>query len=111
MKHVSVLSVVALAALHAVGAEPLRGRESWAGIKAHPAVVNPVARPADDPQTLSLRGTWDFYTDAPCKHYNTIGNMGFDGCGRGWSSPERCRKIQVPGCWESQGVGDRKSVV
>ncbi len=76
----------------------LSGVESWGYRKALPAVVNPVTRsPLQD--ILSLRGEWDFITRgvAPSRH-------------PGWRSFYAkpwpgARKIQVPGCWEAQGVG------
>ena len=51
---------------------------------------------------ISLRGKWDFATDPT-------------GCGRndGWMRPGATwpglRPIQVPGCWEAQGVGQAGS--
>ena len=97
---------VALAVGLAHGGETLQGlspREQWACIKAHPAVVNPVGRDPHDESVLSLRGEWDFCPtqqailgNSPSGRELTKGDHGF------WR--ER-RKIQVPGCWEAQGVG------
>ena len=52
--------------------QSLEGDESWAGIRAHPAVVNPVGRAADDPDVLSLRGEWDFKASPPRSFRNSI---------------------------------------
>lgn len=75
--------------------EAFRGNNSWGGRKAHPAVVNPVGR-EDDGSFLSLRGTWQF----SCAAQNSPG-MWCEGT-REWGQ----REIQVPGCWEAQGVGE-----
>ena len=64
---------------------------------ASPSVVNPVVRNALQ-RFLSLDGEWTFCTDP----YN-IGEAGK------WFQPQSAwsnsRTIQVPGCWEAQGVG------
>jgi len=77
----------------------LSGVESWGYRKALPAVVNQVTR-SPLQETLSLRGEWEFVTQgvAPSRH-------------PGWRSFYAkpwpgARKIQVPGCWEGQGVGE-----
>ncbi|HNU98352.1 MAG TPA: hypothetical protein PKK20_00245, partial [Verrucomicrobiota bacterium] len=76
----------------------LTGVDTWGGRAALPAVVNPaVASPLQS--VLSLRGEWEFTTRpvAPLRH-------------PGWNAfyaqpwPD-ARTIQVPGCWEAQGVG------
>lgn len=81
----------------------LRGADYWAGIPRHPAVVNAVGREQDG-TWMSLSGTWEFT--------NLV-----HGCGKrttrfkpGVAGPfaEKFtggRTIQVPGCWEAQGVG------
>ena len=104
---------LALAALMvgATDGENLRGCESWAGLKAHPAVVNPVGRPADDPDTVSLRGEWDFRTSNQRTRGNGPGGRVACGESAFWTAAElkECsplRKVQVPGCWEMQGVGE-----
>jgi hypothetical protein len=65
--------------------------------EATPAVVNPALRSAIR-QSLSLDGTWDFATDP-----SGVGEE------QKWFSPgvELPNRIslQVPGCWEAQGVG------
>ena len=75
----------------------LSGVDTWGGRAASPAVVDPAVRsPLQD--VISLRGSWDFAVDA-------------EGIGRvaGWVNPGAAwpglRSIQVPGCWEAQGVG------
>jgi len=75
--------------------------DPWGQRTASPAVVNSVTvSPLQ--QILSLRGEWDFVTDP--------GLMGRHRMGKGpaWNEPDwsDARKIQVPGCWEAQGVGE-----
>jgi hypothetical protein len=70
----------------------------WAAERdATPAVVNPVLRSALR-HTLSLDGEWDFATDP-----NGVGEE------QQWFKAEtelpNRRTLQVPGCWEAQGVG------
>ncbi|HEY3322416.1 MAG TPA: hypothetical protein VGP72_18280 [Planctomycetota bacterium] len=77
---------------------PLEGVESWANRKAWPALVNPVvSSPLQN--VLSLRGEWEFVTQpvAPNRH---------PGWRAFYNKPwPNARTIQVPGCWEAQGVG------
>ena len=65
--------------------------------QATPAIVNPVLR-SNLSQTISLDGTWDFAIDP-----EKIGQE------KQWYLPDvelpNKRDIQVPGCWEAQGVG------
>ena len=109
------VGIVALAAGVMYGGEALEGlspKEQWACIKAHPAVVNPVGRDPDDESVLSLRGEWDFrttrvptYGNSPGREF-TRGMSGFWRKGGGVTPRNgELRKIQVPGCWEAQGVG------
>ena len=67
------------------------------GREATPAVVNPALRSLLR-QTISLDGTWDFAIDPDKK-----------GDAEKWFSPKVALPnkidIQVPGCWEAQGVG------
>ena len=51
---------------------------------------------------LPLRGEWDFVTDPQLMGRHRMGK------GPGWNEPDwtGTRKIQVPGCWEAQGVGE-----
>ncbi len=96
---------IAMCAALAASAESFRGRESWACIKAHPAVVNPVVPAGADGDILSLRGEWDFFTNKFWNGRNVIWYSASDGKSGGWRNASRTRKIQVPGCWEAQGVG------
>src|SRR4051812_39290501 len=61
---------------------------------ASPAVVSPRFRSAHG-TCIDLAGTWEFQTD-PQKRGET----------ERWFEPSRAfdRTIQVPGCWEAQGV-------
>jgi len=72
---------------------------SQAGRQAVPAVVNPVLR-SKLRQTMILDGDWDFAVDP-----NQQGEKG------GWYRPGVAlpdqTTIQVPACWEAQGVGGR----
>jgi len=84
--------------------DQVKGVDLWGGRKAHPAVVNPVL--SHDPEaTISLCGEWDFTTyelegrgELPFR--NGIWGLFFK---QEWKNS---RKIQVPGCWEAQGVGE-----
>ena len=107
----AVLALAGLPAIvRAVEVSDAEGPESWAGLKRHPAVVNPVGRPADDPNVLSLRGTWDFKT-ARRKSFRSD-EAPPTGGGYFWDPNDKpsdagpIRPIQVPSCWELQGVGD-----
>jgi hypothetical protein len=68
------------------------------GRESSPAVVNPATR-SRIRSVLDLNGTWDFCIDAKLK-----------GESAGWHLPDvrlpSVRAIQVPGCWEAQGVGE-----
>ena len=67
------------------------------GRQAIPAVVNPALR-SEFRQTLSLDGSWQFVTDPDEQ-----------GLEKQWYKPDvplpNVTSIQVPGCWEAQGVG------
>ena len=79
-------------------ARALGGVESWAGRPALPALVNPVVK-SPLQSVVSLRGEWEFITrdTAPLRH---------PGWNAFYSKPwHGSRTIQVPGCWEAQGVG------
>ena len=95
--------------------EELHGVDTWAGIKPLPAVVNPVGREAS-PDLISLRGEWEFITQPksfPRRYRHT--KVPFakvdentpasrrSGMDRPWAD---ARKINVPGAWEAQGVGE-----
>ena len=75
--------------------------DHWGACRAWPAVVNPVAvSPLQ--QVISLRGKWDFVTDPGLYGRHRMGK------GPGWNEPDwrGVRSIEVPGCWEAQGVGE-----
>ena len=75
------------------------GPMTWGGRESHPAVVNPVL-PQEN--VISLRGEWEF--SRPAKDRPNRNGIWNSYCYREkWDSP---RKIQVPGCWEHQGVGE-----
>jgi beta-galactosidase len=102
MRHLFVFCITwgTLAAV----AEPVPpGTESWGGIKPLPAVVNEVGQGAS-PNLISLRGEWTFTA-------RSSGAQGLNGCCgyKGFAREEKwdgTRKIQVPACWEAQGVGE-----
>ena len=75
--------------------------DPWSTRTASPAVVHPAAiSPLQ--KVLSLRGEWDFVTDPQLMGRHRMGK------GPGWNEPDwsNVRHIQVPGCWEAQGVGE-----
>jgi hypothetical protein len=97
MKCLWVILFVLLAAfpMHAQEADP------WGPCAASPAVVHSVTvSPLQ--QIMPLRGEWDFVTDPQLMGRHRMGK------GPGWNEPdwEGARKIEVPGCWEAQGVGE-----
>lgn len=86
-------------ALHAVeNPGALQGIETWAGRPALPALVNAVVK-SPLQSVISLRGEWEFITrdTAPLRHpvWNAFYSKPWHGS----------RTLQVPGCWEAQGVG------
>lgn len=75
----------------------LADSEYWAGIKRHPAVVNPVGRePSAD--VMSLSGEWEFKTFSHGSGKRTVLFQENEE----WSDTT---KIHVPGSWAAQGVG------
>ena len=76
--------------------------DDWAGRPRHLAVVNPPV-PVDDGSVMSLRGEWDFLFR---KYDESARSHSFNKLDR-WLGE---RKINVPGCWESQGVGEPSSM-
>lgn len=75
--------------------------DPWGTRPASPAVVHSVGvSPLQ--KILSLRGEWDFVTDPQLMGRHQMGK------GPGWNEPDwsGARKIDVPGCWEAQGVGE-----
>lgn len=94
------------------GGETAR-RDSWGGLEPHPAVVNPVAREkaSTDENLISLRGTWEFANrvlrNGRCP-IRTPSDAYFPS-GHGWEKfgANAIRQIEVPGAWETQGVGEQ----
>ena len=71
--------------------------EAWGGRPALPAVVNSaILSPLQT--VLSLRGEWEFVT----RETAPLGQPGNAFYASPWPD---ARTIQVPGCWEAQGVG------
>ena len=95
-----LIALLAAAAVAAPAGEPwLSGADTWGGRKALPAVVNPALRsPLQD--VVSLRGEWEFVTQAtaPLRHPDWRAFYA-----KPWPGS---RTLQVPGCWEAQGVGE-----
>ena len=77
---------------------PPEEASTWGGRLEHPAIVNPVLGD-EQGSVLSLRGEWDFTTRSGSRN----------GVWKHWYSmpewPDQ-RKIQVPGSWEAQGIGE-----
>ena len=73
---------------------------TWGGREEHPAVVNPVL--GNEPgSVVSLRGEWEFSSFA--------GDLGRNGIWKPFYKEKSwpgARPIQVPACWEAQGVGE-----
>ena len=115
MKRAMVCALLSYGVAVSAMGEELQGVDTWAGIKPLPAVVNPVGREAS-PNLISLRGEWDFLTQPKsfCRRYRHT-KVPFakvdeqtpahrrSGMDRPWSE---ARKINVPGAWEAQGVGE-----
>ena len=99
----------------AVHCEELHGVDTWAGIRPIPAVVNPVGREAS-PDLMSLRGEWEFVTQPkafPRRYRHTkvpfakVDEQTPPGRASGADTPwSKARRINVPGAWEAQGVGE-----
>lgn len=92
------------AALFACG--NVRGEDPndvWACRPSHPAVVNSVLGIEN---SLSLRGEWQFVTNRLQARHTSVSPASPSGPGNGvwWTRPD-ARTINVPGCWEAQGVG------
>ena len=110
-----VVLMLAFAAALPCRGEELSGVDTWAGIKPRPAVVNPIGREAS-PDLISLRGEWDFVTQPkafPRRYRHTkVPFAKVDEQTPAWlcasaDTPwSKARKINVPGAWEAQGVGE-----
>ena len=77
--------------------EPL----TWGGRVSHPAVVNPVTG-QESGKVISLRGGWEF-SKPPKNCPNRNGMWGNFYAKQEW--PDSL-PVQVPSCWEAQGVGE-----
>ena len=115
MMHFVMTAVVLFGTAGAAVGEELCGVDTWAGIKPLPAVVNPVGRKAS-PNLISLRGEWDFVTQPkpfPRRYRHTkvpfakVDERTPPGRASSMDTPwSKARKINVPGAWEAQGVGE-----
>lgn len=94
----ALFPLLALLMFHAVAEG---STDHWGPCPASPAVVNP---PALSPlqEVISLRGEWDFVVDKTMHGRHRMGK------GPDWREPDwsGLRTIEVPGCWEAQGVGE-----
>ena len=102
---IHILYVALVATLASIGAwaSPLPGIEEddvWGGRMEHPAVVNPVLG-YEPGRVVSLRGEWEFSTRGRDLQRNGV--WGFFYSKTPWPG---ARKLNVPGCWEAQGVGE-----
>ena len=77
------------------------GDETWACRKKHLAVVNPVCG-NEAGSVISLRGEWEFLAQTDLRTRRNSHDKPFFPDVAPWNT---ARRIQVPGCWESQGVG------
>ena len=100
MLKVFVAGVLASAGVCASALPGIEEDDVWGGRKEHPAVVNPVL---DDESgnVVSLRGEWEFSTRGGNLQRN--GLWGFFYREATWPG---ARTLNVPGCWEAQGVGE-----
>lgn len=101
MNRAGMCLVVLLSGALAAGPGAAQVVDHWGLREASPAVVNAVtASPLQE--ILSLRGEWDFVTDPGMMGRHRMGK------GPGWNEPDwrGARTIEVPGCWEAQGVGE-----
>ena len=103
MKKAGLLMAVAVALLG--GGAPasaeeswLSGADSWGGRPSLPAVVNPAVH-SELQNVISLRGEWEFITKgvAPSRHPSWRAFYA-----KPWPGS---RTIEIPACWEAQGVG------
>ena len=92
----TILGLTFLAATAAFG----KGYVPWSGREPHPAVVNPVC--GNEPGTvLSLDGEWTFAAfPHAADRYQFFRRTEYQ---KTWKDE---RKIQVPGSWQTQGVGE-----
>lgn len=76
---------------------PLLGVDTWAGRAPSPALVNPAVK-SPLQSVLTLRGDWEFVTCETTQHRHPSAKF----YKQEWKN---ARTLQVPGCWEAQGVG------
>ena len=76
------------------------GDETWACRKKHLAVVNPVCG-NEAGRVISLRGEWEFLARTDQRTRRNSHDVPFFPDVAPWNT---ARTIQVPGCWEAQGV-------
>ena len=100
MLKVFVAGVLASAGVWASVLPEIEEDDVWGGRKEHPAVVNPVLGD-DSGSVISLRGEWEFSTRGGDLQRNGV--WGFFYSKKPWPGS---RKLNVPGCWEAQGVGE-----
>ncbi len=91
----SLLTLVSTTRGYASSANGWGARESF-------AVVAPVSR-TSNAQTLSLSGEWGFINDKAELYRLSVGDGVWGPSSYDW---EHARKLQVPGIWEAQGVGE-----
>ena len=106
MKKKSMMFAAAFEAALSVGALERPGDLVWGGREEHPAVVNPVVSADVGGSVMSLRGEWEFLAQPMAKpiHYGGPWGPKLYRAGQEWPG---ARKIEVPGCWEAQGVGEQ----
>lgn len=100
-KNAMLALVTAIAAWMSFAAD-FTGDETWSCRRKRLAVVNPVcATPHCD--TISLRGAWQFIARTDKRARRNSHDVPFFPDIAPWDT---ARMIQVPGCWEAQGVGE-----
>ncbi|MDP3849049.1 MAG: glycoside hydrolase family 2 TIM barrel-domain containing protein [Luteolibacter sp.] len=98
MKRQLTLYILVLIARTAIFSASAEIPENWTQRPASPAVVNPPVRSALQ-EVISLKGKWEFATDPQAAGRDA----GWMRAGVAWPNQ---RAIEVPGCWEAQGVGE-----
>lgn len=94
----ALLSFAVSSAVYALS--PKTNPDCWGRCAPTPAVVNPaVLSPSQ--KVVSLRGAWDFKTDPG---FGSLLQFGFGNLNEDFWSDKL--SINVPGCWEAQGVGE-----
>ena len=102
---VIVSAVLFLGAADSLLSQETAQKTRW-GEPLSPAVVNPVVR-SPLSTFLSLDGAWDFSTKEAWKYRLGVGDTAWDALNFKFHwTEENTRTIEVPGNWESQGVGE-----